>query len=860
MRFFLLLLLFPFALVAQHQTRYDLHLAAALQHPTAAQKNRQYDLLVQGEPSAIRALVAQCGGQFKFNSGDVCAVRIPFASLQKLERSPAVLRIENTFARGSSLMDTARIRNNIDSAQQGAAPLTQSYTGKNVIVGIVDGGIYFRHADFRKANGDTRIRNIWDQALTGGPAPQPFNYGSEWDSAAINAGNCGHSEPLSDNGHGTNVAGIATGNGLSVATHPFLHGRYTGVAPDANIIVVRIDNSSNDFLGRIADAVNYIFQKADALGMPCVVNTSIGTYYGSRDGKDLGTQAIENMLEAKRGRALVAAAGNGGAIKYHLSYNLSPTDSQFTWFTYNSATAEVYFDLWADTSNFKLANFAIGCDNNTPAFLGRTRYYNVISNFNPAQGSGVQIDDSLFNGSTKLGTYSILASLSGNTYHIEFLIHPVVTTHLWRLQTLGTGRFDAWASKSLINTSSMPTALPGGFSSPQYRFGDSLETIVSSWQCSNKVITVANYSNRAGYLDKDSNYVNLTISPYFEVVGDKFSTSSMGPTRDGRMKPDIAATGSTTTATGDSLYIATLIANAQGFKVSYGGLHTRNGGTSMASPVVTGAVALLFQKNPMASYNDVKNAIIHTAKIDTFTTANVPNYKFGYGKLNAFRALLTPMIFGCMDTASLNYNPQATIDTGGCIPKIYGCMDTASINFNASANVSNGSCISKVYGCTDTASINFNVAANVNNGSCITKVYGCMDTASINYNASANVSNGSCIAKVYGCTDSSAANFNPQANVNNGTCHYLGILDNKEAIQFSVSPNPFNEKFSLRADCESCTDLKAVVYDVTGKHVEEIELKNHLTSFSTVTLSSGSYTLILFERGRFISVKRITAE
>ena len=62
-------------------------------------------------------------------------------------------------------------------------------TGKGVIVGIVDTGVDFRHRDFRKADGTTRILGLWDQRDTGaaGTPPPGYTYGGECTSAMINA-------------------------------------------------------------------------------------------------------------------------------------------------------------------------------------------------------------------------------------------------------------------------------------------------------------------------------------------------------------------------------------------------------------------------------------------------------------------------------------------------------------------------------------------------------------------------------------------------------------------------------------------------------------------------------------------------
>jgi hypothetical protein len=679
--FYALLLGFAIQTNAQQGSKLGFYLQQKLKNPEIANSNTLQSLLVMGSPEVIKELTARHNGVYKFATKNICAIAIPYNKLNAFANEAAVIRIENSFGQGTPLVDTSRVNSNVDPVHQGAAPLTQPYTGKKVVVGIIDGGVFFQHGDFRKADGSTRIRHIWDQGVVGS-APQPYSYGVEWDSTAINAGTCTHLAPTSDQGHGTNVAGIAVGNGLG-ATTPILKAQYRGIASDANIVVVRIDYSSNDFLQNVADAVDYIYKKADELNMPCVINTSIGTYYGSRDGNDLASQAIEQLICAKKGRSLVAAAGNVGNRKMHLGYNLNATDSLFTWFAYNASFQHVYFDLWADTAQFNNALFAIGCDNNTPAFLKRTNYYNILSDFNPTQGMTISIEDSLFNGITKLGNYTIYASLEGGTYHIEFLIKPTTTNHLWRLQTKGTGRFDLWANQPVINFTSniLTNPLPGSFSSSNYRFPDTLKTLVSSWQNSDNVITVANYSNRTYYVDIDG----INRVPGGETPQDIIINSSIGPTRDGRQKPNISAPGNTTISTGDSVIIELLKISspANRLKVGLGGKHNRNGGTSMASPVVAGVVAMYLEKRPTASHYEVQQAIQLFAKTDAFTGA-VPSVRWGYGKVNAL-ASLTMAVLGCKDAQASNYNAAANIDTGGCAYN-YVWNGAISTNWNESKN------------------------------------------------------------------------------------------------------------------------------------------------------------------------------
>ena len=685
-----LLLVSALSFQAQVVSKLDLRLYNRLTRGEI--RNTLLALLVQGNPLLIKQLTEQNGGIFKYHYADISSVEIPESSLLEFSASPYVLKIENTSARGVSLMDTARIRNNIDSVLLGYAPLTQAYTGSGVIMGIIDGGIYWQHGDFRKpADSTTRIRYIWDQVASGSNAPLPYLYGNQWSWIDIDNGTCTHVAPSNDFGHGTCVAGIAAGNSLSTRGTPY-ENQLTGVAPEAEIIAVRIKNDDN-FLANVADAVDYVFKKADALGKPCVINTSIGTYYGSHDGNDLSTKMIEYMLEEKKGRVLVAAGGNGGHINHHLGYNI-PADSAITYFNVNTSANEVYFDLWADTADVKNAFFSVGANNAQGTNLGIINYLNILNDFNPPPGAGVILNRNLYAGTTLLGQVSMNATLDDDRYHLEFLITPGNGTPIFRLQTTGSGKFDLWSSSALIGSADMRSYGDELGADPvTYRYPDSLKTIVSSWQCSDKVITVGNYSNRAGYLDRDNNYVDLTQSPYNETVGKRFATSSFGPTRDNRLKPDVMATGSTTIATGDAAFIALATAPQNRVKVYVTQRHIRNGGTSMASPIVAGIAALYLQKRPTANYSEIKKLLQWTAFRDSFTTANA-NPEYGYGKVNAFGMLTYSNItYGATDTSCINYLPTANIDSGSCIAKVYGCTDSLALNYNPAANASDGSCV-----------------------------------------------------------------------------------------------------------------------------------------------------------------------
>ena len=91
-----------------------------------------------------------------------------------------------------------------------------------------------------------------------------------------------------------------------------------------------------------------------------------------------------------------------------------------------------------------------------------------------------------------------------------------------------------------------------------------------------------------------------------------------------------------------------------------------------------------------------------------------------------------------------------------------------------------------VYGCTDSNSINYNPNANRNDGSCIKKVYGCTDVNAYNYNSGANTDDGSCIAKIFGCIDKNANNYNSEANTADGSCLYTKTRYKYKKINYKV--------------------------------------------------------------------------
>ncbi|HUM48306.1 MAG TPA: S8 family serine peptidase, partial [Chitinophagales bacterium] len=313
----------------------------------------------------------------------------------------------------------------------------------------------------------------------------------------------------------------------------------------------------------------------------------------------------------------------------------------------------------------------------------------LLNDFNYSTGS-FTIKDTLWNGTTKIGIATLTAYQYDSTFACDVFIQPDFSTYYWRFITNGTGRFDLWSGSSTTGTSDMVLTLPSSIDFPdimRYRLPDTEQTIVSSFTCSDKVITVANYVNRSEYID----YYGDLIAYPADTTGELALTSSYGPSRNGRIKPDVSAPGNRTLATSELTQVAALILS-QPYKVALGGMHNVNGGTSMASPVVAGIAALYLQKNPDAAYQEVKDAILLSCFEDNFTGEDLPDNKFGYGKVDAFSAMTIDISYGCTDPFSLNFDPSATVDDGSCIPVVFGCTDSTAVNYNPMANMNDGSC------------------------------------------------------------------------------------------------------------------------------------------------------------------------
>ena len=508
--------------------------------------------------------------------------------------------------------------------------------GRCVIIGIIDTGIDWRHEDFRNSDGTTRIKALLDFSDPGDTngdeildGTGPFG-GSLYLEDQINQAISGGGEVSEKDlvGHGTHVAGSAAGNGRATG-NGISSNTYVGVAPEADLIIVKAarDKGSRNFYDfDYINAIKFIDSMSTVLREPYVINLSLGGSNGPHDGRDLAEQAIDELVgRNKRGKAIVISAGNDGEKAIHstgtfTNYNNS-YEIRFSIPNYNPNSDNmddyVFFEGWYSASDI----YKIKIITPTNKIFGPVTTGNEY-------GTDTN-EGAIYITNAKNGTSPLNGDRQFLVQVYDFTKQNTPASGEWKIIIEGTsGRYDLWLSASTMDaylTSQTDNSM-----------------IVGTPGTAFNAITVGSYVTKVRWIDYDNNDLYI---PNLELEYAS-AFSSPGPTRDGRIKPEISAPGEMIAASlsadafpGSSYSMFETGSNQfpNGY-VARDGKHGISKGTSFSAPHVTGTVALLFSYNPNLDAIDVRNAIINSAKKDGFT-GSTPNDKWGYGKLDAYNAI-----------------------------------------------------------------------------------------------------------------------------------------------------------------------------------------------------------------------------
>lgn len=475
---------------------------------------------------------------------------------------------------------------------------TPFLNGRGVLLAVLDSGITWDLEVFRKADGSTRIRYLWDQTVSEetasmryGKMPDGFSLGTEYTAEEINAALQMHALdryrliPSRDlSGHGTAVAGIAAGKSAD--------GFYTGAAPEAELIVVKLGlpgNSGGVEEGfprttEILRGVTYALRKARQLNMPLVINLSFGNSYGSHDGSSLLERFLDNASEIGK-TVICVGSGNEGATRGHFAGNIT-RDSRVE-LAVGNYERNLNIQLWKNYSDvFRIRLQAPGGEEaelstniqggkytleleqtRILVYLGEPLPYAVAQEIYldmiPAEGNYINA-----------GIWTIL-------------LEPVVTV---------TGQYYLY----------LPAGNGRGDSTGFYRSTPQVTLTVPSTAA--KVITVGAYD------PVYDTYADFSGRGYAD------STRTIGVAAAGLTKPDLVAPG----------------VNIQAPDVY--GTFTPTTGTSFATPIVSGAAALLMEwgivrGNDPFLYGEKIKAYLRKGARPLRGEMEYPNDRVGYGRL-----------------------------------------------------------------------------------------------------------------------------------------------------------------------------------------------------------------------------------
>ena len=514
--------------------------------------------------------------------------------------------------------DSARYYSRVDAVHQGQG-YELPYTGKGVIVGVIDCGFDFNHINLCDDKGNTRVKAVYMPLDNSGTSPVIHGMilpGSCYeDAAAIRRLTTDDASSV----HGTMTAGIAAG-----AYRP--NGWY-GMAPDADIVACGMpEGELNDV--RVANCISYIVDYASRAGKPCVINISLGTNVGPHDGSSFLTR-IFNQVSGP-GLVIVVSAGNDGDAPVCMHRSVAGSDDTVTTLLSGYRGSR---DFSGTISAWSSDDTPIGSRVIIVTANGGDVVY-TSSNTLETNGKTIEIssdsDDDFgmfFKGGMSItstqeasGRYNTTCHIGGQTKSKDYILGL-------QYLALGHTELSAWATQyAYFNRHGFTWAEKG-----------SAAGSISDLATTDSVISVGSYNSKQYVpLRNDSLYLRINSRPrelsYY---------SAFGPDENGIQRPDVCAPGSVMIASANrydqhapnmAYWQPSAYFNGEEYP------YCPDLGTSMSAPVVTGAIALWMQANPNLSTRQVRDILNHSSYKDSYVNAQ-GSQQWGSGKLDVAAGL-----------------------------------------------------------------------------------------------------------------------------------------------------------------------------------------------------------------------------
>jgi len=503
------------------------------------------------------------------------------------------------------------------------------YTGRGVIVGIIDSGIDITHPNFRNSDDTTRVLAIWDQTLTAGAGetapgaitdpnlilgalPTPLGYGVEYDLKKNPAVKVRH---IDEDGHGTHVAGIAAGNG-SKRGGCLIKYQYVGVAPEADIVMVRLFGLSKSDAkltppttnnGYMMDAIRYILNTATKNNKSAVINLSLGGFTEFMDGTSSECRDIDALLNANsKGRAIVFSAGNDGNANFHASATVpagsgsgTPLALTFTIFDDDTAVGSRTLIVMYSGSNLQ----AQVTSSTVPGPAGVVAWVSPGANGSSTTANGPNGMVTIKNAANRI-TISISSTQASAGPPPKY---NALVAGTWKLE--------------LRDTANTATPIDA-----YCLYGDSHDKKSPKF--------LSNTVSRSTLCDTATCHEALAVGSC-KVGGDLSDFSARGPTLDAakRTKPELCAPGDNVTSAHSST-----IPDDPDCTIcccSCCEAYVDKGGTSMSAPHIAGVIALMLHRDPNLKHDEITKALTANAAPKPSGTSPDDDLGWGAGRVDA---------------------------------------------------------------------------------------------------------------------------------------------------------------------------------------------------------------------------------